>query len=102
MKYEEIKNNIRKKIIESLPVDYGAGDLLHLQIVLIREMRFASGDFIVHDIDYKDLSNINCAIDEMIVDISYKVLHKDDMLYKWESTDWVEKFDRYIKQYESL
>ena len=100
MKYEEIKNNIRKKIIESLPVDYDANDLLHLQIVLIRQMRFASGDFIIKDIDYKDLSNINCALDEMIVDISYKLLHNDDEFYKL--IDWVEKFDRYIKQYESL
>lgn len=100
MKYEEIKKNIRKKIIESLPVEYDASDLLHLQIVLIRQMRFASGDFIVHDIDYKELSNINCALDEMIVDISYKLLHNDDEFYKL--IDWVEKFDRYIKQYESL
>ena len=100
MKYEEIKNNIRKTIIESLPVDYDASNLLHLQIVLIRQMRFASGDFIIKDIDYKELSNINCAIDEMIVDISYKLLHDDDEHYK--PIDWVEKFDRYIKQYESL
>lgn len=100
MKYEEIKNNIRKKIIESLPVDCDANNLLHLQIVLIRQMRFASGDFIIHDIDYKELSNINCAIDEMIVDISFKLLHDDDEHYKL--IDWVEKFDRYIKQYELL
>lgn len=100
MKYEEIKNNIRYKIIESLPVDYDANDLLHLQIVLIRQMRFASGDFIIKDIDYKELSNINCALDEMIVDISYKLLHNDDEFYKL--IDWVEKFDIYIKQYESL
>ena len=100
MKYEEIKNNIRKKIIESLPVDYDANDLLHLQIVLIRQMRFASGDFIIKDIDYKDLSNINCALDEMIVDISYKLLHNDDEFCN--IIDWVEKFDIYIKQYESL
>lgn len=100
MKYEDIKNNIRKKIIESLPVDYDASDLLHLQIVLIRQMRFASGDYIIKDIDYKDLSNINCALDEMIVDISYKLLHNDDEFYKL--IDWVETFDRYIKQYESL
>lgn len=100
MKYEEIKNNIRKKIIESLPVDYDTSDLLHLQIVLIRQMRFASGDFIIKDIDYNDLSNINCALDEMIVDISYELLHNDDECYKL--MDWVKKFDRYIKQYESL
>lgn len=100
MKYEEIKNNIRKKIVESLPVDYDANNLLHLQIVLIRQMRFASGDFMIHDIDYKELSNINCAIDEMIVDISYELLHSDDEYY--EIIDWVKKFDIYIEQYESL